>query len=173
MEVFETRLSTFSASRTKKNGLPAHPAWPLKPSTHPNLTPRNLAQAGWYFKPTKSEPDLVKCFLCGKELGGWEEQDDPFKEHLGHDGKNNCGWAKTWCTIEVKKKEGGQGPKDAMKPVFKDKDELPQSKASETARLSTFAKWWPHDKKKAWLPTSKNVCSSWVRGFRWVEIFGI
>lgn len=40
---------------------------------------------------------------------------------------------------------------------FKDASELPQSKALEAARLSTFAKWWPHDKKKAWLPSSKNV----------------
>ncbi|CDZ98431.1 Apoptosis inhibitor IAP1 and related BIR domain proteins [Phaffia rhodozyma] len=155
MEVYETRLSTFAASRTKKHGLPAHPAWPLKPATHPKLTPDNLAQAGWYFRPTKAEPDLVKCFLCAKELGGWEEQDDPFVEHLGHDGLNKCGWARTKCWVEVRKKEMGQGPKDAVKLTTEEKEELPSDKSLEAARLATFGKWWPHDKKKAWLPTSK------------------
>lgn len=48
-------------------------------------------------------------------------------------------------------------PLPSSRARFTDASELPQSKALESARLSTFGKWWPHDKKKAWLPTSKNV----------------
>lgn len=44
-----------------------------------------------------------------------------------------------------------------LRARFTDPSQLPQSKPLEAARLSTFGKWWPHDKKKGWLPTSKSV----------------
>ncbi|KAL7415109.1 hypothetical protein BDY24DRAFT_338473 [Mrakia frigida] len=144
MEILSTRLSTFSASRTKKHNLPAHSAWPLSPSQYPRLLPALLAEAGWFYTPTKDDPDLVTCFLCGKQVGGWGEEDDPFEEHVGHQ-EGKCGWARTKCLVETR---------------FTDPSDLPQSKALESARLSTFAKWWPHDKKKAWLPTSKNLAKA-------------
>jgi hypothetical protein len=106
MEIYENRLSTFSASRTKKLGLPAHSAWPLKSSTHPRLTPDALASAGWYYTPTKAEPDLVTCFLCKKELSGWEEDDDPYREHVGRR-DDKCGWARTKCAVEVLRMDVG------------------------------------------------------------------
>ena len=36
-----------------------------------------MAQAGFYHCPTDQEPDLVKCFVCHKELDGWEPSDVP------------------------------------------------------------------------------------------------
>ena len=36
-----------------------------------------MAAAGFYHCPTDTEPDLVKCFVCQKELDGWEPDDDP------------------------------------------------------------------------------------------------
>jgi hypothetical protein len=37
-----------------------------------------MAAAGFYFAGSKSEPDLACCFVCLKELDGWEEEDDPW-----------------------------------------------------------------------------------------------
>ncbi|KAK8404654.1 hypothetical protein O3P69_007716 [Scylla paramamosain] len=41
-----------------------------------------MAAAGFYFIGSKSNPDLVRCFLCFKELDGWEEEDDPWLDFL-------------------------------------------------------------------------------------------
>ncbi|RXG67139.1 Baculoviral IAP repeat-containing protein 5.2 [Armadillidium vulgare] len=73
MNVEEKRLKTF-----KK--------WIFK---EPMLcTKEKMAAAGFYFIGTKHEPDLVRCFVCFKELDGWEENDDPWEEHKSH--SKNC-----------------------------------------------------------------------------------
>ncbi|GJQ86548.1 putative baculoviral inhibition of apoptosis protein repeat [Trypoxylus dichotomus] len=51
-----------------------------------------LAEAGFYFIGSKNEADAVQCFLCGKALDGWEENDDPWSEHQKH--SPNCNFAK-------------------------------------------------------------------------------
>lgn len=43
-----------------------------------------LAEAGFYFTGSAADPDAVQCFLCDKALDGWDEQDDPWAEHLSH-----------------------------------------------------------------------------------------
>ncbi|KAI5652163.1 inhibitor of apoptosis domain-containing protein [Phthorimaea operculella] len=46
---------------------------------------RNMAEAGFYSVATGDEDaDAAKCFLCGKELDGWEATDDPWAEHKSH-----------------------------------------------------------------------------------------
>ena len=40
-----------------------------------------MAEAGFYFVGTETEPDLARCYWCRKELGGWEPTDDPWAEH--------------------------------------------------------------------------------------------
>ena len=47
-------------------------------------TSKKLAEAGFYHIPTDKEPDLVRCYVCLKELEGWEPEDDPKKEHKKH-----------------------------------------------------------------------------------------
>lgn len=37
-----------------------------------------MAAAGFHFTGSKNEPDLAQCFVCLKELDGWEEDDDPW-----------------------------------------------------------------------------------------------
>jgi Inhibitor of Apoptosis domain len=37
-----------------------------------------MAAAGFFHCPTDQEPDLVRCFVCHKELDGWEPTDDPW-----------------------------------------------------------------------------------------------
>ncbi|XP_054449119.1 baculoviral IAP repeat-containing protein 5 [Pteronotus mesoamericanus] len=47
-------------------------------------TPEQMAAAGFIHCPTENEPDLAQCFLCFKELEGWEPDDDPMEEHKKH-----------------------------------------------------------------------------------------
>ncbi|XP_018018393.1 baculoviral IAP repeat-containing protein 5 isoform X2 [Hyalella azteca] len=63
----------------EKNRLKTFKNWPFKlPSA---CTKEKMAAAGFYFAGSKSEPDLACCFVCLKELDGWEEEDDPWEEH--------------------------------------------------------------------------------------------
>ncbi|XP_052868349.1 baculoviral IAP repeat-containing protein 5.2-B [Anopheles cruzii] len=45
---------------------------------------RKMAEAGFYWHGTDHEIDIAACFVCGKELDGWEESDDPWTEHQKH-----------------------------------------------------------------------------------------
>lgn len=113
MEILTNRVASF-APRPKRRGVAASAGWPLSSSSHPHLTPDALAAAGWFFTPSKDNPDLVTCFLCKKELGGWDEGDDPFTEHVGHAGEE-CGWAITRCKLEIAKRNGGQASGEIYK----------------------------------------------------------
>ena len=37
-----------------------------------------MAEAGFFSCATEACPDLVKCFVCFKELEGWDATDDPW-----------------------------------------------------------------------------------------------
>nr|XP_053643997.1 baculoviral IAP repeat-containing protein 5-like isoform X2 [Cherax quadricarinatus] len=69
MSAYEKRLKSF-----KK--------WPFSSDT--GMSKEKMAAAGFYFTGSKKEPDLAKCFVCLKELDGWEEDDDPWDEHKKH-----------------------------------------------------------------------------------------
>ncbi|XP_050303027.1 baculoviral IAP repeat-containing protein 5 [Anthonomus grandis grandis] len=43
-----------------------------------------MAEAGFIFTGSSKERDSAQCFYCKKELGGWEEDDNPWQEHLKH-----------------------------------------------------------------------------------------
>lgn len=43
-----------------------------------------MAEAGFYWCGTEGAIDVAACFLCGKELDGWESSDDPWLEHKRH-----------------------------------------------------------------------------------------
>ncbi|GFT92967.1 baculoviral IAP repeat-containing protein 5.2 [Trichonephila clavipes] len=43
-----------------------------------------MAEAGFFHCPTEQEPDLVQCYVCFKELDGWEATDEPWAEHFSH-----------------------------------------------------------------------------------------
>ncbi|KAK3931197.1 Baculoviral IAP repeat-containing protein 5 [Frankliniella fusca] len=55
--------------------------WPFKKGS---CCPEKMAEAGFYSLGKKSEPDLAKCYVCLKELDGWEQDDDPWSEHRKH-----------------------------------------------------------------------------------------
>lgn len=92
----------------------AIPTWPLNSSTHPLLTSSNLAKAGFFYNPDLSLSssssssksieidDQCKCFLCDAQLGGWDEQDDPYQEHFKRGEKKKCAWAMTVCAVVIR-----------------------------------------------------------------------
>ncbi|XP_076309065.1 baculoviral IAP repeat containing deterin [Tachypleus tridentatus] len=69
----------------EKNRLESFKNWPFELDC--NCTPEKLAGSGFYYCPTDREPDLVRCYVCFKELDGWEPEDDPWKEHCSHSKK--------------------------------------------------------------------------------------
>eukprot|EP00040_Diaphanoeca_grandis_P000530 m.15707 g.15707 ORF g.15707 m.15707 type:complete len:289 (+) comp10708_c0_seq1:104-970(+) len=56
--------------------------WPLPDDSE--CTPAKLASAGFYSTASAESEDNVSCFMCGKNLDGWEHDDDPMSEHSKH-----------------------------------------------------------------------------------------
>ncbi|OAP56415.1 hypothetical protein AYL99_09594 [Fonsecaea erecta] len=122
---YESRLATFEPpSKRSKLG------WP-----HKTPTPDELARAGFYYKPSSASNDNTICYLCERQLDGWEPDDDPVGEHLKHSG--DCGWALLMST--------GQ---DAKHDISTMEDLTGQLFAD--ARRATFAVGWPHESKRGW-----------------------
>ncbi|CAL7941146.1 unnamed protein product [Xylocopa violacea] len=57
--------------------------WPFQSSDN-SCNPERMAAAGFFAVGGKEEPDLVQCFLCSKQLDGWDPDDDPWNEHSKH-----------------------------------------------------------------------------------------
>ncbi|XP_031575287.1 baculoviral IAP repeat-containing protein 5-like [Actinia tenebrosa] len=60
--------------------------WPFN-DENCNCTSEKMAAAGFYHCPTDRDQDIARCFVCFKELEGWEPEDDPWKEHKSHSPK--------------------------------------------------------------------------------------
>ncbi|KAJ1333205.1 baculoviral IAP repeat-containing protein 2/3 [Microdochium nivale] len=138
----DTRLESFQVSKpaakrksTTKGKTTKALAWP-----HKQLDPVDLARAGFFFDPTPEQPDNVVCFLCERRLGGWEEGDNPFEEHLRL--SPNCGWAIV-SAIEI-----------GLGDYCQDDPAHPQM---VEARRATFADRWPHEGKKGWKCKTKQL----------------
>ncbi|XP_062979277.1 baculoviral IAP repeat-containing protein 5 [Elgaria multicarinata webbii] len=69
----EHRVATFSQ-------------WPFMSDC--SCTPDRMAEAGFIHCPSENAPDVAQCFICFKELEGWEPDDDPMEEHRRH--SPNC-----------------------------------------------------------------------------------
>ncbi|XP_011862878.1 PREDICTED: baculoviral IAP repeat-containing protein 5 [Vollenhovia emeryi] len=66
----------------KQNRRSTYDNWPFNDSNKCNA--ECMAEAGFYVVGGKDEPDLVECFICSKQLNGWEPDDDPWDEHVKH-----------------------------------------------------------------------------------------
>ncbi|KAL1407248.1 hypothetical protein Q8F55_006666 [Vanrija albida] len=139
MQRLDARLASFEAVTKPKKS--AKVGFPLSDATHPRLTPELLARAGFYHAPGKAVDthDTCKCFMCDLELGGWDEDDDPFVEHLKREG--SCGWKEVVCRIEVDEVSTGEG---RGRLVYETLDALPNSTKNTAFREKTFGDWWPH-----------------------------
>ena len=74
MFMYDERLETFKD-------------WPLNDVENAKCTGDRMAFTGFYRPNPVYEPDLACCFMCHKELEGWEETDDPEEEHKKHSSK--------------------------------------------------------------------------------------
>ncbi|KAJ7230663.1 inhibitor of apoptosis repeat-containing protein [Mycena pura] len=141
MEVLQNRVASFSKHKRGKSLKWPHPkTW--------QATPDTLAEAGFYFDPSTDDPDNVTCFMCGKQVTEWAEDDDPFDIHWQKCAQM-CAWASVRCGLRRDTDSRGRF-------VFPDKSRLPTSKAMEKARLQTFT-GWKHDKNKKHMATSKKM----------------
>ncbi|KAH9908507.1 hypothetical protein F4778DRAFT_350125 [Xylariomycetidae sp. FL2044] len=139
---YDGRLASFQtaqpvAGRTSntKGKAPKPLSWP-----HKLLDPDHFARAGFFFEPTPDYPDNTVCFLCLKQMGGWEENDNPFEEHLRL--SPQCGWAIV-AGIEVGL--GDYALDDPVSPEMLD------------ARKATFNGHWPHEGKRGWKCKTKQL----------------
>ncbi|KAJ8126002.1 hypothetical protein O1611_g7635 [Lasiodiplodia mahajangana] len=138
----EGRLASFQPAQqaarrgsTAKGKAAKALSWP-----HKRLDPDLFARAGFYFAPTSEFPDNTVCFLCSKNMGGWEDDDNPFEEHLRLSPR--CGWA------VVAGVETGLGDYALDDPT---------SSEMINARKATFADRWPHDGKRGWKCKTKQL----------------
>ena len=94
MEVYANRLTSFKPRRLKP---PHAKRFTTLKFPHPHKI-ESLAEAGFYWNPTPEDKDQVECFLCGKTLAGWEEDDDPLELHWLKC-REACGWASSRCGL--------------------------------------------------------------------------
>lgn len=95
MEGLQARFNSFKKSKKVKVGQKTKVLkWP-----HPEsfkATPKTLSEAGFYYNPSIDDPDNATCYVCAKELGSWEEDDDPMTIHWEKCGQTCC-WASACC----------------------------------------------------------------------------
>lgn len=105
MNSWQARFHTFSkGKRVKKGSTTTLLKWPH--SSTFRATPETLAEAGFYFTPSLDTPDAVRCFTCSKELSDWEQDDDPFSEHIRRG--VSCCWAIARCGLRDDMDEAGK-----------------------------------------------------------------
>lgn len=83
------------------------------------------------------------CFICHRQLDGWEVGDDPVEEHIKH--APDCGWAIN-AIINKRTNDG----------IFVNED--PMSEKLAASRVATFADNWPYEGKKGWKCKVAKVC---------------
>jgi baculoviral IAP repeat-containing protein 5 len=173
MQAFNSRLESFAKARRVKQSTTKRTLtlkWPHP--LHFVATPDTLTEAGFFFNPAWDAPDNVECFLCGKSLDGWEEQDDPFTIHWDKC-RDSCAWAIVRCGLSEDLDRKGkyvacpsirivlaQVGLFSYSFVFKDPSRQPDGKAMEKARLATFKlnDSWPHDRVKGHGANSSKAC---------------
>ncbi|RPA92442.1 hypothetical protein L873DRAFT_1709954 [Choiromyces venosus 120613-1] len=144
MNIHEKRLSSFTRKRRASSAVGNKNAgsgkWP-----HEQPSPQELADAGFYFNPSDAHLDNVTCYLCDKDLDGWEQDDDPIAEHFKH--CPDCGWAQVAYALAFR---------DDQKALSD-----PRGAMMTEARIMTFGKkWWPHEEKRGWLPKIETMAEA-------------
>ncbi|KAI0398545.1 hypothetical protein F5Y17DRAFT_8070 [Xylariaceae sp. FL0594] len=111
------------------------PSWPSA-----QLNPETFARAGFFYQPQEGNLDNTVCFLCCKNISGWDEDDNPFEEHLRL--SPHCGWA---IVAGIETGLGDYALDD------------PTSSEMIAARKATFADRWPHEGKRGWKCKTKQL----------------
>ncbi|GIX85497.1 baculoviral IAP repeat-containing protein 5 [Caerostris darwini] len=80
--MLEETEEKFDAMYTEAIRLQSFKNWPF--DCNSLCSAAKMAEAGFFHCPTEHEPDLVQCYVCFKELDGWEATDEPWAEHYSH-----------------------------------------------------------------------------------------
>ena len=104
-----------------------------------------LAKAGFYYKPSGASIDNVVCFLCKKSLDGWENGDDPVREHVRN--VPGCAWA-----ILTDLGRCMNNPNETRAEMN------PMDEKMVEARRATFQDKWLHEHRKGWKPKIEKAC---------------
>lgn len=120
----------------------------LKFWTNSALSPDHLADCGFHYTPTRTYPDQVTCFWCGKKERNLDNVDSVSEFHLKNWPK--CPYSRIVCNLERFVKDSDKErfwlrlrEQDAPKSVAE-----PHSTASILLRLATFKNLWKFDDKR-------------------------
>lgn len=148
----KNRLATFT------EGAKIGKTQTLKQWTVGEVDVDTLADSGFYYSPTKSFPNQIACYWCGKKEQNVEESTSITSQHLRTNPK--CPYSLIvsnlrlfimstdkdtfWPTLMA----SGSAPKSVIDP---------QSKESIALRQSTFKNFWKFDSKRRCKVSSKNL----------------
>lgn len=139
MANFEERLSSFLSKRWRyKNG---------------SCSALNMAKAGFVC----TNRTTAKCYYCDKELDGWEDTDDPWREHRAHAGY--CPFVQKYVTVPdpdefstleclqlekerllLKVDRKYQEARENIEKTFKETEDCLNTKAAKETRWNKYSK---------------------------------
>ena len=73
MDTVEERVKSFKGWPHLKN-----------PKLYNLVNAEKMAMAGFYCRKLVGSEDNVCCFMCGKNLDGWDPTDEAWREHCSH-----------------------------------------------------------------------------------------
>ncbi|KAI0711191.1 hypothetical protein C8T65DRAFT_186079 [Cerioporus squamosus] len=116
--VEKARLETFSKV-----------SWPHDAVKNHGANSKALAKAGFICNSTEPGDDTALCLYCNLSLSGWDEDDDPFEEHLKRDKKKG-----TSCAFLQAYASNSLGKSTAKRPTSRAAPKPPTRSASQTLR---------------------------------------
>ncbi|KAI0674377.1 hypothetical protein C8Q78DRAFT_989329 [Trametes maxima] len=124
-----TRHPTSKAMEKARLDTFAKVEWPHDSVKGHGANSRALAKAGFVWNATEADDDTATCMYCNISLSGWDEEDDPYQEHLKRDKKLNtgCAFLKAHAADSLGKSTSKRAPsKTVSKP--------PSRSASQTVK---------------------------------------
>ncbi|RPD65598.1 hypothetical protein L226DRAFT_609580 [Lentinus tigrinus ALCF2SS1-7] len=114
----KARLETFSKV-----------SWPHDAVNGHGANSKALAKAGFICNSTEPGDDTALCLYCNLTLSGWDDDDDPYDEHLKRDKKKgtSCMFLRVYASNPL-------GKSTAKRPASKAAPKAPLRSASQTLR---------------------------------------
>ncbi|XP_031834715.1 baculoviral IAP repeat containing deterin [Nomia melanderi] len=120
--------------------------WPFQSADNP-CNPERMAAAGFIAIGNKEEPDLAECFICSKQLDGWDPDDDPWIEHKKHNAQ--CPFVKlnkldetTWTVQDLFDLFKKYEVKECMRELDKGKAKMKEETTKMANDIPEIYKGW-------------------------------
>ncbi|KAH9896940.1 hypothetical protein C8Q73DRAFT_757492 [Cubamyces lactineus] len=133
----KARLDTFAKAEWPHDSVKGHGA-----------NSRALAKAGFVWNASEPGDDTAICLYCNLSLGGWDEDDDPYQEHLKRDKKHktSCAFLKAYTdsssnksTAKRPSKTTTKAPSRSASQVLKNTDEEALGVSDDELAAATFS----------------------------------